>query len=205
MEGSRSDRKASNYLIKKDIQLRGILYNVVFLLLVALITLVAALAPMWQKILHSQDIDVQFYAAAMLLNFLKWWTPVMAVVFVVFIVHQLILSHRVCGPLVNFMHTIRGAASGNLTRKIYLRNGDYLGDECNEINQMISGLTDLLSATRSEGEDLYALFENLEPSIVSETELENILHLAQEKVDTCKKAMSIFKTATSRIDAGAAK
>jgi methyl-accepting chemotaxis protein len=205
VEGSRSDRKASNYLIKKDIQLRGILYNVIFLLLVALITLVAALAPMWQKMLHSHDIDVQFYAAGMLLHFLKRWTPVMAAVFVIFILHQLILSHQVCGPLVNFMHTIRAAAKGSLARKIYLRKGDYLGDEGHEINQMIDGLTDLLSATRSEGERLYALFENLEPSNVAEAELEETLRLAQEKVATCEKAMSKFNLATSRIDQAAAK
>lgn len=193
MESSKSKRRFSNYLVKKDIQLRGIFYNMIFLLIVALITLTTALAPMWQKIMQSHDIEVQFYAASMLLNFLKLWTPAMIVIFIIFIIHQLVLTHRVCGPLVNFMHTIRKIATGNLTRRSSTRKADYLNDECDEINQMIDGLTDLLSETQSEGQHLYALFESIQPIHVTEEELWNTLRVTKEKVDTFKKALSTFK------------
>jgi len=200
MGSSEIRRRYFNYLVKKDIQLRGILYNVIFLLIVALITLVTALAPMWQKITQSHDIEVQFYAASMLLDFLKRWTPVMSVVFIIFIVHQLILTHRVCGPLINFMHTIRAVAMGNLTRKSHIRKADYLSDECSEINQMVDGLTDLLSVTQSEGEHLYTRFESIQPSQATQEELENTLRVAKEKVDTFKKALAIFKLEKIRVD-----
>lgn len=200
MEGSKSLRKYSNYLVKKDIQLRSILYNVIFLLIVALITLVTALAPMWQKITQSHAIEVQFYAASMLLNFLKLWIPVMSVVFIIFIVHQIVLTHRVCGPLINFMHTIRAVAAGNLTRNSHIRKADYLGDECNEINQMVDGLTDLLSETQLEGEHLFIRFESIQPSQATQEELENTLHVAKEKVDTFKKALANFKVEKIRTD-----
>ncbi len=193
MTRPKSARKFSNYFVKKDVQLRGIFYNVIFLLIVALITLVTALAPMWQKIMQSHDIEVQFYAASMLLSFLKRWTPVMIVVLIIFVVHQLVLTHRVCGPLINFMHTIRAVATGNLTRKSHIRKADYLGDECNEINQMIDGLTGLLAETRREGEHLHSRFESIQPLQATQEELENTLRVAKEKVDTFQKALSTFK------------
>ena len=175
MTRPKSARKFPNYFVKKDVQLRGIFYNVIFLLIVALITLVTALAPMWQKIMQSHDIEVQFYAASMLLSFLKRWTPVMTVV------------------LINFMRTIRAVATGNLTRKSHIRKADYLKDECSEINQMIDGLTGLLAETRREGEHLHTRFESIQPLRATEEELENTLRVAKEKVDTFRKALSTFK------------
>lgn len=200
MASAKSTRKISNYLVNKDIQFRGIFYNVIFLLIVALITLVTALAPMWQKITQSHDVEVQFYAASMLLSFLQRWTPVMIVVFIIFIFHQLVLTHRICGPLVNFMHTIREIATGNLTRKSHIRKADYLSAECSEINQMIDGLTKLLSETRREGEHLYTRFESIQPLQATEEELANTLRISKEKVDTCKKALSTFKIEKIRVD-----
>ena len=193
MERPKSRRRFASYLVKKDIQLRGIVYNLIFLLIVALVTLATALAPMWQKMLQSHDIEVQFYAASILLNFLKRWTPVMSVVFIIFIIHQLLLTHRACGPLVNFMHSIKEIAKGNLTRRSSIRKCDYLGDECNEINQMMDGLTGLLFETRSEAEQLYARFESMQPLQATEEELEHRLRITKEKVDTFKKTLSNFK------------
>jgi methyl-accepting chemotaxis protein len=199
MERPKNRRRFPTYLVKKDIQLRGIFYNMIFLLIVALITLVTALLPMWQKMMQSHDIETQFYAARILLNFLKLWTPVMIVVFIIFVIHQLLLTHRVCGPLINFMHTIREMAKGNLTRRISIRKADYLHEECDEINQMMDGLTGLLSETQSEGELLCARFESIQPLQATEEELENTLHVTKEKVDTFKKALSNFKVAKNNV------
>ena len=124
----------------------------------------------------------------------------MVVVFFIFIVHQLILTHRVCGPLVNFMHTIREVARGNLTRKSYIRKADYLDDECKEINQMVDGLRDLLLEARLEGEHLCTRFQSIQPSQVTEEALANTLGVAMEKVDILKKALSTFKTGKIRAD-----
>jgi len=199
MERQENRRRFPTYLVKKDIQLRGIFYNMIFLLIVALITLVTALLPMWQKMMQSHDIETQFYAARILLNFLKLWTPVMIVVFIIFVIHQLLLTHRVCGPLINFMHTIREMAKDNLTRRISIRKADYLHEECDEINQMMDGLTGLLSETQSEGELLCARFESIQPLQATEEELENTLHVTKEKVDTFKKALSNFKVAKNNV------
>jgi methyl-accepting chemotaxis protein len=199
MERPKNRRRFPTYLVKKDIQLRGIFYNMIFLLIVALITLVTALSPMWEKMMQSHDIETQFYAARILLNFLKLWTPVMIVVFIIFIVHQLLLTHRACGPLVNFMHTIREMTKGNLTRRTYIRKADYLHEECDEINQMLDGLTGLLSETQSEGELLCARFESIQPLQATKEELENTLHVTKEKVDTFKKTLSNFKVAKNSV------
>lgn len=194
MESPKSQRRFRNYIIKKDLQLRSIFYNMIFLLIIALITLVTALAPMLQKMMQPYDIEAQYYAAVTLLSFLKRWTPAMAFVLVIFFVHQTLLTHRICGPLVNFMHTIRAIAKGDLTRKCTIRNADFLNKECNEINQMIDGLTELLSEAQSEGENLFALFERDKLSSYTEEELENTLQLAKEKVDGFKQSLSTFKT-----------
>ena len=196
MGSPKSRRRFRNYLVKRDLQLRGIFYNMIFLLIVALITLITALSPMLQKMTASYDIEVQYYAAATLLSFLKRWTPVMVFVLVIFIAHQLLLTHRICGPLINFMRTIKGIAKGDLTRRCSIRKADFLGEECNEINQMMNGLIELLSEAQMEGENLYTLFESEKPLYYTQEELESTLQLTKEKVDGFKKALSTFKIET---------
>ena len=123
---SRRDRKLRNYLISNDLQLRVIFMILLHMLLVAIIAVGFSLSPFIQDMLFAQDLEIQYHAAQMFLHLIKRLIPAVAAIFLLVFFHQVIITHRICGPLVNFSNTFTTIAQGDLTRKIYLRKGDYL-------------------------------------------------------------------------------
>lgn len=165
MTTGRSQRKLRNILIKRGIQLRIIFQNLIYLFLVAVITLVAAISPIIHDIAFSGNIEKQYHAAQILLTFLTRWTPLMGLVILFFILYQLVYTHRLLGPLVNFVHTFRHVARGDLTRKCHLRKGDYLLDEGREINHMVDGVSELVAQAQQECIELSDRLQKAIPSI----------------------------------------
>ena len=165
MTRGRSQRKLRNFLIKRGIQLKIIFHNLIYLFLVSVITLAAAVSPMIQDIAFSGSLEKQYYGAQILLGFLAKWTPLMAVVILFFVLHQLVYTHRFLGPLVNFAHTFRHVARGDLTRKCYLRKGDYLFDESQEINLMLDGFSELVLQAQQECDKLSERLQKAIPSV----------------------------------------
>ncbi|MCX7634347.1 MAG: methyl-accepting chemotaxis protein, partial [Syntrophales bacterium] len=70
--------------------------------------------------------------------------PAVGAIALLYVLHFLIVTHRVCGPLVSFRHTFRRIGRGDLTRRIVLRQGDYLGEVCGEINSMVENLKTMI-------------------------------------------------------------
>lgn len=191
MTSGRSQRKLRNFLIKRGIQLRIISHNLIYLFLVAVITLVATISPMVQDIAFSGNLEKQFHAAQIFLSFLAKWTPLMGLVILFFIFHQMVYTHRFLGPLINFGHTFRHVASGDLTRKCGLRKGDYLIDECREINLMLDGLSELVVQAQEECDELSDRLQQAMPSL-KEGRKEAIEDI-KEGVIKFRDAMARFK------------
>ena len=193
MKSGRSQRKLRNLLIKRGIQLRIVFHNLIYLILVAVITLVAALSPMLQDIIFSENLENQYHAAQFLLDFLAKWTPLMALVILFFICHQIVYTHRFLGPLINFNHTFRHIARGDLTRRCGLRKGDYLIDECKEINLMLDGLSELVLHAQQECDELSDSLRQAIPSLKAGQK--EAIEETKKKVIKFKEAMSRFKLA----------
>ena len=193
MTTGRNQRKLLNILIKRGIQLRIISHNLIYLFLVAVITLAAAISPIIQDIAFSGNIEKQYHAAQILLAFLTRWAPLMGIVILFFVLHQLVYSHRLLGPLINFVHTFRHVARGDLTRKCHLRKGDYLVDEGREINLMVDGLSELVVQAQHECSELSDCLQAAIPSL-REGQKE-VIEDVKEGVKKFKDAMCRFKLA----------
>ncbi|TFG38483.1 MAG: methyl-accepting chemotaxis protein [Syntrophobacterales bacterium] len=164
----KSDDKRSfkNYLVKKDLQLRIVLNSSLYMILIVIVTAMVVLFPLITEMVFSENMEVQYQTAQIFLTLVTWLLPAVIVVILLFIAHHIIVTHRICGPLINFSNTLKKVGEGDLTRKVYLRQGDYLKHECDEINGMIDGLSAILNQISEDQKtlisDLEGLTENIE-------------------------------------------
>lgn len=155
-------RLRKNILINKSLQFRIILMSMLYMFMVMIVTTgVILLQPLYDMFMSS-DLNIQYAAAKTFLILAKQLMPAAVCVFALFFFHHLFVTHRICGPMVNFRHTFRKIAQGDLTRKVVLRKKDYLKEESEAINAMIDGLTDHLKKIQS---DQAALIQSLEAGI----------------------------------------
>ncbi|MCP3980101.1 MAG: methyl-accepting chemotaxis protein [bacterium] len=56
--------------------------------------------------------------------------------------HSSLISHRVAGPLYRFRIIFRAISRGDLTKRVKIRDSDYLTEEADEFNGMILGLSE---------------------------------------------------------------
>ena len=97
------------------------------------------------------------------------------------------LSHRIAGPLVRVKRNLTLLANGKLTPPLRTRDGDYLKDEVDCLNQAVAGVAGRLATIRSAqlavSRELTAalaalpghLTADLEPVVVASRELERSL------------------------------
>lgn len=135
-------RLKKNILINKGLQFRIIMMSMLYMFMVMIVTTGVILFQPLYNMFMSSDLNVQYAAAKTFLILARQLMPAAVCVFVLFFFHHLFVTHRICGPLVNFTHTFRKIAQGDFTRKVVLRKRDYLKQECDVINTMIDGLSD---------------------------------------------------------------
>jgi methyl-accepting chemotaxis protein len=149
------------------------------------------LYPLIHDILFLDDLDRQYQAAQTFLSLVKWIIPAILLLLVLFMAHLIVITHRICGPLVNFAHTFDRIAQGDLTRKADLRKGDYLGSECERINHMIDGISGLVNRLRTDHGKLMITLQEMKKRAKDidtkekiEVALERIMQEAKHLSDT---------------------
>ena len=152
-------RKLKNYLIRYDLQLKIIVSSLFYM--TAAVILVGALTmyPLVRDMFGAQDLNVQYQAAQAVLVLVKRLIPAVVAIMLITFLSQILITHRVCGPLVNFSHAFNQIAEGNLTRRVAIRKTDYLTRECEQINRMIDGMTTRLRDVKTEHNRLMATLE----------------------------------------------
>jgi methyl-accepting chemotaxis protein len=163
---------------------------------IVLITVGVILSPLIYDMVFSTNLDVQYQSAQTFLVLVKRLVPAIIVVLVLFTVHQIIITHKICGPLVNFSHTFKRLAEGDLTRKIYLRQGDYLKRECDKINDMIDGLSGILRRLIEDHKKLILKLEDIMMRVQDIDTRENIqcsLEILNNEVHYVANTMKVFK------------
>ena len=147
-------RRLRNYLINRHGQLSIAITTLLYMSIICVVTVIVALYPLMSDIFFSHDLDIQYRASQTFLVLINKLLPVVIAIFVMVFLHQIIITHRVWGPLVNFKQSIKMIASGDLTRKVFLRKRDYLKQECEQINYMIDSLTAIVSNIKSDHKNL---------------------------------------------------
>lgn len=189
-------RNLRNYLINKDLQLHIIRNNLFYLLLCIIATVSILLYPLIHEMMYVQDLENQYRAAQALLLMVKWLVPAIVVVLILFIGHTLIITHRICGPLVNFTSAFDRVAQGDLTGKVYIRKGDYLKGECDSINLMIDGIAGIINPLLTNHRQLQLSLKSLDEQakdIPASEKLRPALKVIRQDVEYASDKLSKFK------------
>jgi methyl-accepting chemotaxis protein len=194
-------RKLRNYLINKDLQLRLIRNNLFYLLICVIVTVSILLYPLIHDMMFLPDLEGQYRAAQTFLLLVKWLVPAILIVLVLFMGHTIITTHRICGPLVNFTHTFDSLGHGDLTRKVYIRKGDYLKRECTRINLMIDGISGIINRLFTNHNQLLATLQSLneqEKNTEIKEKLETSLKIIRQDGEYVSETLSRFKVGVGK-------
>jgi len=151
---SDNKRKLKNYFVVRDLQIRLVAYGMIYMTVVVMITVAFVISPTIREMVWSDNPDVRYHAAQTFLLLTKWIIPAATLIVVLYVLHLILITHRVCGPLVNFTHAFRRIGEGDLRQQIRLRQGDYLKKECDRINDMIRDLSLMVTEAKQIQERL---------------------------------------------------
>lgn len=140
-EQNEDNRRIKNLLINKGLQFKFIMTSLLYMFLVLIVTIAIMVAPDLYTMFMSDNLEVQSQAARNFLVLATRITPAIFFLFILIFIHQLFMTHKIFGPLVNFSTTFKKIGMGDFSRKIRLRKGDYLKMESEVINSMIEGLS----------------------------------------------------------------
>ena len=144
--------------------------NFLYMFLTVGITITVILSPLINVMLSSYDSELQYHAANFSIEIMEQLPLVLAVVFLLVFVNQIVVTHRFCGPLINFSNSFKRISSGDLTRKIILRPNDFLNEEGGHINEMIDGLSRSIAALKEDSQRLVSAIDEVSGKAAGETE-----------------------------------
>ncbi len=178
-EHNMDNRRVKNLFINKGLQFRFIMTSLVYMFLVMAVTLAMVVVPDLYTMFSSQDLAAQHQAAQNYLILATRIVPSAFFLFFLMFVHQLFMTHKIFGPLVNFTNTFKKIGDGDLSRKVMLRKGDYLKGECEVINGMIEGLSLRFQEIAQEHVRVIQVLETTLPALAdgpAKNDLENLIH-----------------------------
>ncbi|WP_300668428.1 hypothetical protein [Desulfoluna sp.] len=155
-------RRLKNFFINRSLQLRLVFISLGYMAIMLGITLSFTLLPILRSMFETSDPHTQYQSAQTFLLLAQRLVPAMLVLFFLFFSHLVIMTHRVCGPLVNFTHTFECMAAGDFSRRISLRQKDYLQDEAEMINEVLDNLQDHITSLQEENQRLMKSLEKAE-------------------------------------------
>lgn len=91
--------------------------------------------------------------------------PAVGILFMLMVVHSVLISHKVAGPLYRFRSVFKTVAEGNLAVRANLRKGDYLTNEADSLNEMIASVGARISAIRDQYGETDAAFAELRSAV----------------------------------------
>ena len=185
-------RKLKNYLIRKDIQLKFICINLLFMFLITFVTIFVILFPLISLMYQTDNFELQYQASKAFVVIFKDLPIALVLVLLLFFVQQLVTTHQLCGPLVNFAETFRKIAEGDFTRKVQLRRYDFLHDEKEHINEMIDLLSRIIGNIKEEHHKLLSGLNEVNIDS-SGSESKEALKAAVQQAEIIKEQLSVFK------------
>jgi methyl-accepting chemotaxis protein len=191
MPNNPNQRHWKNFLIRKDVQLPIILTNLVFLSIVTAIIIAVVLSPLYIDMLHGENLWVQQVSGNLFLVLLRRISAAAVLILITAAVHQIIFSHRFCGPLVNFGQTFDQMAGGDFSRKVLLRKNDFLKREAAQVNAVIDRLNTDGGDLRAALERMAALTAQLQEQPLS-PQVKDLITELQRAIDAGRNTVSAW-------------
>lgn len=118
------------------------------------------------------------------------WLP-MALAVVLFALHNVIVSHRIAGPLYRLRVFMKAVADGDLSQRIRLRDRDRLQNEAEVANQMVSELDDRMTQLSSEIARARRVWSSVElAGSVTTSHMQEM----RSSLESCEEVLEGFKT-----------
>ena len=95
--------------------------------------------------------------------------------------------------MINFSHTFKKIAQGDLTRKVFLRRNDFHKNEAAQVNDMIDFLSDRIMILKNDHDLLLSALNDAPKDKMERAEYQNVLKGLKKQVDICNEHLSIFK------------
>lgn len=162
MSSENNKRKISNFLINYSIQRRIIVINLIFMVLVMILTMSIIYTHLVESDLGITGIwhfalgDLSMSLSAKLIILYA----ILFITFLFSIITQLWMTHRVCGALVNFTNAFKKVSTGDFLERVNLRKDDLLKKEAGQFNDMISNLSELVNDLETENKRLNSALED---------------------------------------------
>jgi len=197
MKRTVNQRKLKNYFIANKTQLKMALANLILMVLVFAVIVFTILSPFYHDIFRVDDLYFQHYSAKFFLVLLERLSFALIAMFLLALIHNVLVNHKLCGPLVNFSNTFKKISQGDLTRKIFLRRYDFLKNEAHQVNDMIDSLSDYITTIKKDNDLLLSALEEVANGEIEkskyENAYENAFKIVKKQANLCNEHLSKFK------------
>jgi methyl-accepting chemotaxis protein len=123
------------------VQNRLIVVGVVHFVLLLIVIASALLIPLMARLGVESEYDPEVISAArqfMELHYRLW--PPLFLTLALLVLHNIIVTHRIAGPLWRIRRELAAIGNGDLSRSIRIRPTDYMSKEADAVNSMVSSL-----------------------------------------------------------------
>ncbi len=134
------NKYARKYIVHR-FQYRLVANTLVYVAAVILVFVGVLFAPL-MVVLNSDALDspaVQSAAHQFMTLHARLW-PAVFLLAALLLVHTIIFSHRIAGPLERIRGELKKIGDGNLTVQVRIRKHDYLHEQVGSVNSMVEGL-----------------------------------------------------------------
>ena len=186
-------RKLRNFFISKETQRPLVVAHITYLVLVTAVIIATMLSPLYFDIFSTNELWVKHFSAKMFIILIERTAFAGLFVVILSFFHFIVLTHKLCGPLVNIGHTIRSISAKDFTRKIYLRKGDFLEQEADQINTMMEALSSSLEIIRKENLLLVEELERSKKEFRENAAISSKLKGLQGRAQRCRMQLDNFQ------------
>ena len=201
MTAKKRARKLNNYIIARDIQLRIVITNFIYLCLISLVLVLVVLSPYFYDIFKDDELWVQYLSAKTFIVLLDRLVIALPLIFLISFFHFILLTHRFCGPMINIKNTLQEVARGNFTRKVFLRKKDFFKEEAATLNHMIDQLSGYFEDIREDNATLLAMLEENRGVCRQAANEDQILSKIKENANHTRNILDKVKTDPERSQA----
>jgi hypothetical protein len=178
-------------------QLRLVGVGIFHFFLVVVVFVAALFTPIVLRLEGGDMSSPEVQAAAREFLFLhtRLWAPLLGA-FVWLVLHNILVTHRVAGPLYRLRRFLKNIGDGDLLSPIRFRKGDYLHKEADAINDMLACLRDKVSRRELQLDRANKEWTNLKiyaADTVSE-EFERKITALGEHLEECRIGVKAFRT-----------
>lgn len=147
------------YVVSR-IQYRLILVQASYFALLGGATFLAGIVPLLGELADPHADGARRLTSARILLFLNEHVlPYAVPLALLLFAHSVIVSHRIAGPLYRLRAVMRAMAGGDLSMRVKIRKHDWLQEEANSLDEVVSGLRGRLREIATDACELDRLLD----------------------------------------------